>query len=618
VLLSVFALCALCVLPDPAHAQGQDRDSTAVAAGVLNALSPTYSTSYNINRQTTGWIQNFDFGAAFGFMNFTNKTSFDVRTDEGINDTRRNGNNKTDMRWLMIRRLPITTSLTLDRSSSARPREEREIDYADLGLSTLYSFNGLKARHTFSGGGGLSRRAETSLRDEVGSRTRDSGWRGNLSWKGRWNLDPISIDGTVAERRLNKTSRLEKDDGTLQEKPTINQSRNVRVAVNYNPRGWLSSNLEFSGNSGNDEYFVVQSGRDKLEKKINDRKTLSAGVTLTPRENLDIGWHLTTNSHNLSYEVRNDIASSGNGFSWNGTIKTRTLGANIDGTLSSAKNLLEPATSADTETHTNIFEGKLFRPLSKKFSFRFNWFGRVSQVFFSDPDPSRLLDRDELKTKLQPTLMYSPGNKWSISASYIRSTSRVVQLNPDRANQTKEDQDFTVDISIGYQFSAETRLSQVYSIKALYTTFDYTPTSNRLLSTQRIATSITSQLMPRVFLGLQHRFTLQDSGPFRFGEGGERIFSRSLRKYRQELTVDLNYQIVDWIGLLTNSRFLRTDDLNEATDALRISRNLDLRLGADMKKTLGGGVSFNATAEYHQSNNQDSFWNLVSSLRKDF
>ena len=117
---------------------------------------------------------------------------------------------------------------------------------------------------------------------------------------------------------------------------------------------------------------------------------------------------------------------------------------------------------------------------------------------------------------------------------------------------------------------------------------------------------------------MEHRFTLQDSGPFHFDESGARIFARSRRRYRQELSANLRYDLVSWITGLIDSRILRTRDLNENTGAESETKNLSLRVGAELKKDLGRGLSFNATGQYVRSNVQDSFWNIISGLRKDF
>jgi hypothetical protein len=598
--------------------RGGAEDDTTETAEFIRVLSPSYTTSYNVNRQTTNWIQDFSFGTGLGLLSFNNKTKFDVRTDNGRDEERRNGSNETSIRWSLIKKVPITSTLRLGRNSVVRPNDERETTDTALNLNTNYGWKWFGVRHTLSGGGGYTRRADLSVRNEDRSESKDAGLSGNATWRGFWRADKVSVNASYRESRISKTSELIREDGSIDSRPTRNRNRAVSVAVNYDPAKWLRSHLNLSNNAGEDEFFIVQGGKGALEQKVNDNQTLSASFSMTPVENTKLDWKLSSSDHNLSYEVRNDIASSGNGVFWEGRLKTKVLGADVEGTLSNRKDNLEPATSATTDTRNNLFEGKLTRDLSSKISLRFNWLVRAIQIFFDDPDPTRVLDRDEQRTKLQPALTYSPSQKWEVTASYIRSTSRRVELNPERASQTKDDEDFSVDIEIGYDLSPRTRISQNYSIKAIYTTFDFAPASNRLLATQRIVTMVSSQVTPKVHLSMEHRFTLQDSGPFRFDDSGSRIFSRSLRKYRQELSARVRYAVFSWLTFTADSRFLRTDDVFEATGFRNTTRNLDLREGIQISHSLGAGASFSVNGQYVRSSVQESFWNVVSSLNKDF
>lgn len=613
----------LLVAAAPARAQVSEAEEAAqdssVAAQMLSVLRPSYSTQYTINRQTTIWNQNFDFGTGFGFMNFNNRTKFEVRRDSDRDEDRRDGRNTTDLRWFVIPDVPLHMNVTLGRRSVVRPLNENETDEAGLDLSARYKRDLLGLTHTVDLGGGTNSRNDLSVRGDSRSESKDSGINGNLFWKTDWDpFEFLSAEGSVRETRSDKTITLQTDLEEPEEQPSSSQSRILDAKVSFEPTDWLSADLTASDTQGNDEYFIVQGGIGDLERKVNEKTALTTSLRFEPWKGTDIGWRMANSTHVLDYRVRTEIASSGSGDLWEGTLKTRWKGTDIQSKLSHTKDRLEPAISDTTDTESNTFDGKVSKRLSGKFAAQFDWLVRAHQTFFLTFDPDDRLDKDELRTKLQPSLTYTPNRRWTANLSYVRTITRRVELNPARASQTKEDEDYTVNIGITYALSANTNLSQSYSIKALYTTFDYNADANRLLATQRIVTSANSQITPKVALDFSHRFTLQDSGPFELRADGSRLFARSLRKYRQELTAKIQYDIATWLSLTVDSRFLRTDDVNEATDVRTTFRDLQLQEGFSVSQNLAGGVLITATGALVRSNVRDSYFTLQSSLTKDF
>ena len=610
------ALGAL-VRPIPAQAE-QPADST-VAAQVLEVLRPSYSTTYNVNRQTTSWKQDFKFGTGFGFMNFNNRTRFEVKRDNGRDEERRDGSNQTDLRWFVIPSVPLHMNVNIGRRSVIRPGNENQTDETGLNLSGNYRWNLFGIHNSLDAGGGIKQRTDVSVRKELRSESVDSGLDGDLFWKASWSpVKMLSAETSVREKRSTKTITLRSEDKDTEEQPSSSRSRSFTTKVSFEPASWFKSGLTTSDVSGDDEYFLVTAGVGALEEKVSEKNSLTADLQFQPMENLDVSWRFTSDTHSLNYRVRSEIASSGSGNSWEGKIKTRLLGADIESKLSNSTDRLEPAISDTTNTEVAAFEGKLNRRLSGKFAVRFDWLVRANQIFFLTADPVDRLDRDELRTKVQPTLTYTPGRKWMVTTSYIRTTTRRIELNPTRATQTRQDEDFSVNFGITYHLSQATSISQNYSIQALYTTFDFTPKANRLLATQRIVSTVDSHITPKVELKMTHRFTLQDSGPFRLRPDGGRDFARNLRKYRQELASRVDYEVTPWFSLYVDSRFLRTDNVEEASGNRSVLRNLELKQGVSLVKRLKGGVDLTANSALVQSNVRDSYWMITSSLKKDF
>ncbi len=619
---ALLLLFAALLLPAPTGAQtAGDADSTGVSAALLQVLNPRYSTNYELNRQTTTWGQNFDFGAGFGFMNFNNRANFEVRRDSDRDEERRNGSNRTDLRWFFIPNVPLNMNLKAGRQSVTSPRSEVQSDELGTDLSANYRTRLLGIAHTLDAGGGYDQRKQSSLSGDVSSTSTDGGVNGNMSYRGRWAMrnEVLVVDGSYRETRSDRTLELrESGSDSLQKQPSSSRTRATGANVAFEPGEWLEARVSVSDDARKEQKIVHEFGVGSLDEQENNRTSIDGEIRVKPRKNVEMGLRASASEFAVLSQVREDLASSGNGNMWETTLKTTLLGATVDAKLSARYDRLEPAVSDTTEKESTSLEGKINRRLGRKLTAQLDWLVRADQHFYQNFDPDDRKDRDELKTKIQPTLTYMPTPTWTVTTTYIRSVSRRIGLSPSQANQTRREEDYTVDFNISHRFSPATQISQIYSIKALTTLYDYVPESDRLLATQRITTTLNSKITPRVSLILDHRFTLQDSGPYLLEEDGSRGFARSLRKYRQELSTTVEYKVTPWLTLDTNSRFLRTDDVNEASETRTITRNLELKHGFSVVKGLAGGLDFQARGSYVNSNTRDAYWTLSSNLSKDF
>jgi hypothetical protein len=605
----------------PARPASEAAADSSAAAALLQVLSPRYSTSYELSRQTTAWGQSFDFGAGFGFMNFNNQAVFDVKRDTDRDEERRDGSNSTDLRWFFIPGVPLHMNLKAGRRSVTRPGNEVQSDELGTSLNANYRKRILGITHTFDGGGGLDQRKDSSVSNELSSRSTDSGVNGDLGYRFRWASrgDVFLADGAYREKRSDRTLELRQSTvDTLQTQPSSSRDRATSANFSFAPDDRLSGKISVSDNARRSRLYVVQSGLGSLDDQENTKTLVDGEIQFNPRPTLEWGFRAGASESAFLSKAREDLASASTGNSWESTFKATVWGTALDAKLSSRRDRIEPAVSDTTESESTSLEGKLNRRLNAKLTAKFDWLVRADQLFYQNFDIKERSDRDELKTKLQPALTYSPTPSWTITTTYIRSVSRRVEVNPKRATQTRREEDYTVDFNISHRFSAATTMTQAYSIKALTTLYDYVPGADRLLATQRISTTLTSSVTEKVSLILDHRFTLQDSGPYVEEADGSRGFARSLRKYRQELASTVEYKVAPWLTLDTNSRFLRTDDLNEASGTRTTTRNLELKHGFNVVRNLASGLNFQARGSYVNSNTRDAYWTLSSNLSKDF
>jgi len=641
--LVLFAACAQAIFLEgrPARAQNEpggleEPDTSAVdttamtpqrrramadsaTTRIFGTLHPSYNTDYTVARQTTDWNQNFVFGTKLGLFNFENRTDFKIHTDSGRDETRRDGGNVTTLRMLKI---PLNATLNVQRLSVNRPGEERSNGNVNLSLST----RDLRQRiwgvqHSVSFSGGLNHKGDESLLNKRHSQSTDSGLDGTAHWQGSWHTwRLLNLDGNVDLKRQQKNSQLVQDTTTVKS-PTTGVDRKFDLRAHVEPWAWITSDIDANSQLSEDESYLTvpvpgQSALRRLEHRFANHRGLTAGIRLFPNaKSFNVSLDLVKDIQDLDYRIRRDFSYTGDQFSWNGKLKAKWLATDVDVTLGNGLDKMNRATSAGTDTYNNTFEGKVSRRIYSKLSAQFNWYVRANQLFFDDAS----LDRDELRTKLQPIVTYTPSKKWTVKVGYVGSATRRVEVNPAQALQTRREEDYTVDMSINYEVNQSTHLNQIYSIKSLYTTFDYNPSGDRLLSTQRIVTTLDTQLGPRCDFNIEHRFTLQDSGPFHFEPDGTRIFARDLRKYRQEMNASVKYQLTSWASAILDSQFSRMDDVTEYTNVRITRRDIRLQTGLELEKTLRGSVSLKGSGQYVQSNNnQDAYWTITSALKKDF
>ena len=608
-------------LPRTARAQDDAAADSSAAAALLQVLSPRYSTNYEVNRQTTSWGQSFDFGAGFGFMNFNNRANFDVKRDTDRNEERRDGSNTTDLRWFFIPGVPLHMNLKAGRRSGTRPNTEVQSDDLGASLNANYRRNLLGITHTLDAGGGVDQTKDISVSNDLSSRATNSGVNGDLGYRFRWvsRKEVFLADGAYRERRSDRTLELKESTAdTVQKQPSSSRDRATSFNLSVNPSDRLNGKLSVSDNAKRNQLFVVQSGGGALDVQQDSNTRIDGELRLKPRKNTDLGFRAGTTKSAFLSKAREDQARSNDGSSWESTLKTTVWGTAVDAKLSSQRSRLEPAYGDTTETESSSLEGKLNRRLNAKLTAKFDWLVRADRLYYQSSDPAVRFDYDGLKTKLQPAVTYMPTPTWTVTMTYIRSVSRRVEVNPVRAAQTRREEDYTVDFNISHRFSAATQMTQTYSIKALTTIYDYVPAADRLLATQRVSTGLTSRVTQKVTLIFDHRFTLQDSGPYPLAEDGSRGFARSLRKYRQELAGTVEYRVAPWLVFDTNSRFLRTDDLNEASGTRTTNRNLEIKHGFNIVRSLASGLNFQARGSYINSNVRDAYWTLSSNLSKDF
>ena len=602
-----------------ARAQAPAARDTTVADQIIEAIKPSYGTDYNITRQRRDWKQKITFGTRFGAWDLRSDTDFTIGNDSNRDSENRNGSTRGSITWRGMKSLPLTLDFRINRISVNQPSVQTENNTGNITLRGKTTRKWLGVRNTVDLRGGYDKVSTLSATSIKSSESRDSGLKGTFEWKGKWtSLDNVLVNAAFKEERASKRSELEESTAdSVRANDTSRRSRNFTMDVTYDPFQWVSSKIAYADRSSNDVFFQVQTGGGDLETKVVENNSVNFNLTLDPTESTTLTWSMSSSDNLQDFRVRTDRATQGNGSDWEGTLHTEILGTDIKTSLSRRRNFTDPRISFANTSLLKVLDAKMTRKLSRKFDGRFTYEQRLRQQFFR-ADPDQIQDSDELKTKGDFGIDYRPNTRWTVNLGMILETTDRIEVNTIRAGESNTEDNATITVGLRYQLSGATWIRQNYSFQETWTTFRFNQGKNFRNQTQRIVTSMESKLTPRVTISMTHNFNLLDSGPFRVEPDGSRTFLRSSRAFRQDLTSKVDYRVNDWLSFNASEQFLRTDNISEGSDARLIRRNLELRQGFNVKRTLGEGLDIRANGSYVQSSTVDSYWSLTSSLSKDF
>lgn len=599
----------------------EEEEAAAAASAGETGNQPVYGTNYDVTKQSTTWGQSFAFGAKGALWDLKSNTDFSIGRDSGSDSETRAGNTRGTLNFRGLKGLPLLFDMRLGRTSVDAIAVQSQNETRNVGLTARLNRRWLGIRHNagLKGGYDLAQNLSANSTNNETSESTESGFSGRFDWRANANLAPgLKLDADYSQDRAKKTSELVQSGAdSVRSVPTTKRASSMGVKLEYNPANWLASSAGYTNRTSEEELFLLQSGEGQLERRENDNKTLNFTFTLTPRKGTTLTWNMSRNETFADFRVRPQLASRGEGDDWAGKLSTELLKTKIEAELSRKRDFTEPRQTIASERLLKVFEGRAQRALSPRFDARVNWEIRLRQQFF-EGDPAEVQDKDEQKIKVDAGLAYKPPGRWSATLSYARDNTRQVEVNQIRAGETNTQENHTVTVGIKYDMSARTKVTQNYYIQASYTTFDFQPRKNTLNATQRIVTGVNSQVTSKVKLGLTHNFNLIDSGPFALDPDRGRVFKRSSRAYRQDLTATVDYIVTPWLTLTANQRFFRSDNLNEATGDRRISRDIQLREGFKIQQELGAGLKLRADGEYVRSSTTESYFTLRSSLDKEF
>jgi len=590
-------------------------DTTGIP-GFMWGVAPHYSTDYRLTRQRKDWLQTLSFGRKVGPWDLRGTADFTIGRDSGQGSDDRDGNARGTFLYRGVRKVPVTLDFRYAKYRGTRPGVSSEDVQTDGSLGAKYTGFWGGIRNTVDVKAGLGDQSKESFSSFSSSNTSDFGVTGTVDWKGLWNpMESLEVNAGAHDERARKQSTVN-SDGSMLNQDTGRRQTKFNIDVKYNPLSWMSGDLVASDQTGHETLPITLNGQGSIETRVSENRAVGVNFTLNPRRNLELKWDMGTDSNLSDLSVQAQRSSRGDGQNWKGKLTTILLGIDVDSELSWLSTFIAPRTSLSNERINKGVQTKFHRRLSEKFDARWSVDSRLRQSFYYGT-PDEIQDSDELRTKIDTGLNYTPGGKWTATLAYVHENTDKLQINRVAASQTNTEENQTINIGFTYNWSPKTLISQVYYIQATLTRFLYSPGNNRENQTQRINTTIETHALRRVLLRLSHNFNLTDSGTFTEGGAGH-IFNRANRTYRQDLTTRIEYTPLPWVLLHAQEQFLRSDVVNSSTLAKTVSRNLELEYGLNLQRTLNGGVQVRVDGAYVRNSTSPSFLRLQSSLDKTF
>ena len=100
--------------------------------------------------------------------------------------------------------------------------------------------------------------------------------------------------------------------------------------------------------------------------------------------------------------------------------------------------------------------------------------------------------------------------------------------------------------------------------------------------------------------------------------GAEALYETFVEHYASMADEARLLKVRDWLKIHAFERFFRSDNLDDVASSRRVTRELELRQGFNVNRELGNGIRVETSGEYVRKTRVDSYWELRSSLRKDF
>jgi len=596
----------------PSAALAQARGGAQAAAvdtlgrPIFGFLRPIYTTTYNITDQQSAWDQSFKFQNTFGLFNLDSDTGFSVKTDPNRTNFRATAGTTTNvLRYNVFDRIPVSASLIYSRDGTDDTNDFTRRSATNAGFDGSYKW---KIRRgidmNLQGGLGLNSRKDQAIYqgEETGAREKgvDYTTGAGLGWN---NITPGMTARVDASRNVSSTQS--KTLPVDPDAPPEDAKRNTRSSLTGNwswaPIDAFESSARIERRTLYDNYILVSrdttlNGRQEEQSNFSQTIGFTAKLKDPNRQTNEVSLELNSSDNTIDRAVETERSSDR--FSQGGVLKLGALfKRNQVGTSFRLQRDVDSSPIRATgETINRTLEGTFSRPISTTLTTRLLGEASIrSQYFPTD----RTNDQDIQKLRAEGTFTWEARNKrfGAIAGGRANRTS-VVNIDSTQSGSSRDEENYGGTFDFKWQISKRTRLTQLYDLRILLTTFRFKPSNDNLQRTREVRTTLSHLLNKGVTLDVNYSYRYQQTGRYRLLDDGGRIFSRSDDRYDQDLRLGLGWTVAPWLTFRTDEIFHRDDNITLTSGDRRTNRRIEFNQSAKVSRPLPGKGTLDCTLTF--------------------
>jgi hypothetical protein len=588
-------------------------------------FSPTYSSKYDINRTTDSWSQNFNFGSWAGPIDLTSVTSITLGRDRTLD--RRSKNNSTNFTfgYRLGQELRVSSILGIIRNSTVDAgRTNTSQDTDAFGIEANYTRRlayGLTGNFKAETGTTRDTRTDplTSSRESTGPHAMGSAVFSAKRWAD-WTFTTL-----IRDSRLSST-----ESRTGETTSDHNRQTDLGLTATFKVPGFDNWQVSTGRHLNQLQYpfLVNESVGDTIltvarqETNLNLTRDISLNVSASPLRRMTISGTADYRNNDINREIDTERSQqsidhgAGARIGYDFSDSTHT---DLRGDWHVARSLYdaESRVTLNGDAVNRSLGASIRRPLGPRAGFDVGGNYALQQFLFDDTT-ANTDDRDIVRGDATARIDYRPAPKVN---TYIRTNFQVNQtifLDASKSGSNQTQQVYAVYPALEYQVTKLVMFREEGSIVANATVFDFDENRNRLSRTTELRTSIDSQILPRVGLGLRYTLRFLQDGSYARDEDGIRRFGKS----NENTSRDVGFR-VDYTPIAGGNAYFRTTLRNNDSKAFQLrgghvveiaSENEfnEIELGARLNRTLSFGLSVGVDVRRFQSwtdrGNHENYW----------
>jgi hypothetical protein len=593
-------------------AQPARQDSSAV----FGFLRPTYTSSYDVIREATKWVQGFSFKNQWKGITIENSTNYTVNSDPTSRLKGRGGDTSTTLNFTVLNLVPLTLDMTYSRIRQDNADQSNHDSQLNTGGKATYIRRfGPGTNFSLAAGVGVTNRNSTNTYSGVLGGSKEFGLTREMSASGTYTppIANMTFKFNTSMNAQTTTPKLLNPTPGARDESQTNTRNSLGMNWNWMPLAGVTADAQFNRSASNLEFILTsrdttRNNRAELAQDLNT--SYNTSLTYKPAGNrTELRAEIKGNTKNNQRRIEKDRQSEGNSLVFDTRLKHTLLGTIVVLHAENSNSLNNQLKVGADTTLMRAVDLSLERQWNKDLTIKVIGELRLRTQKHQQDDNDEVEQRagkqdfDQLKKRVEGTVYYQVFPKLSTNFAARAVVEDGVFVHSSQSRNSRDEETYGGNAGLTYSLSSKTQVIQKYDFTARFTAYDFDSTQSAIQRTRSVNTTIRTDLTKKVAVSLGHIYSLEETGGYRRLETGTRIFYRANLKYRQELRTSLTYRPVDWITLSTEERLDRTDTRRVIGQSLDSKGQLFLTQRASFKHSIpgGGNISCDLTMDIQKN-----------------